>query len=143
MCQTYAPLNLIYKYYQKIDELTSRIDKKAHNLISEKKESFILIYGKILEHKPTHAISRYQEILGLVENHFQSEMKRLILNYKKEYLKQFEILNFLNPYSQLERGYCICQKSNDGSLVKSISQVKTGEKLSLTLKDGKISCEVD
>ena len=143
MCKAYAPLKLIQKYYQKIDELTSRIDKKTHNLISGKKESFIIMYGKFLEHKPTHAISRYQEILGLIKNRFQSGMKSLIANYKKEYLKRFEILNFLNPYSQLGRGYCICQKSNDGSLVKYISQVKTGEKLSLTLKDGKISCEVD
>ena len=143
LCQAYTPLSLIRKYYQKTDELTSRINRETLNLISEKKESLIIMYGKFLAHKPTYRISSYQGILKQIENRLQSAMKVLIANYKKEYSKRFEILNFFNPYSQMERGYCICQKSNDGNLIKSISQVKTGEQLSLTLKDGKISCEVN
>ncbi|MBQ7730005.1 MAG: hypothetical protein IJT86_06565, partial [Spirochaetales bacterium] len=44
----------------------------------------------------------------------------------------------LSPFSVLERGYSITSDSQ-GRTVRSASQVSCGDKLTLTLKDGKIT----
>jgi len=141
--QVYTPLNIIRSFYQRIDELTSKLEKDIHNFINRKKESIIIMHGKILGQSPSQRVLTYKEILTAIKNRLEAGMKAHLRNYQREYSREVSILNFLNPYSQLKRGYSICQKSEDGSVVKSIFQVKSGEQLNLRVTDGKISCLVN
>ena len=142
LCQAYSPLGVVRNLYQKIDELISRLEKKTLVLINGKKEALILTRGKILSHKPAQRISACREILKYTRQRLQLSVKTLLVNYKREYSKTASILSFLNPYSQLERGYSICQKP-DGTVIKSILQVNSGEFLNVRVTDGEISCEVN
>ncbi|OQB15953.1 MAG: Exodeoxyribonuclease 7 large subunit [Firmicutes bacterium ADurb.Bin193] len=49
-------------------------------------------------------------------------------------------INALSPLGVLSRGYSVVQKG--GSLIRSITQVKSGDELSVRVSDGSIICEV-
>lgn len=50
-------------------------------------------------------------------------------------------LDVLSPLASLSRGYAICRRE-DGSVVKSICQVSSGELVRVLVADGSIGCEV-
>ncbi len=50
-------------------------------------------------------------------------------------------LNALSPQAVLQRGYALVQKT-DGSLVRSVTQIRAGDDLTLTLTDGKVQTHV-
>lgn len=49
-------------------------------------------------------------------------------------------LNALNPLQVMERGYSLAYK--DDELIKSVNQVDTKDQLAITMKDGRLICEV-
>jgi exodeoxyribonuclease VII large subunit len=51
-------------------------------------------------------------------------------------------LEDLSPLSILGRGYAIA-RDGEGSLVKSVNQVKSGDALSVAVSDGNIDCRVE
>ena len=58
------------------------------------------------------------------------------LSLKRDNLASLEAhLKALNPYGVLSRGYSLTT-NEEGEIVKSIAQVKNGEKLKTRLKDG-------
>ena len=142
LCQAYSPLGAVRNLYQRIDDLISKLEKKTLAIITGKKEALILARGNILSQRPTHRILAFNEILKSTRHRLQVSAKNSLVNYKKEYSNSAGILSFLNPYSQLERGYSICQKP-EGVVIKSILQVKSGEPLNVRVTDGEILCQVN
>lgn len=57
--------------------------------------------------------------------------------------KRVAVLNLLNPLDVLSRGYSIASKDWQGTPMKSVTEIKTGESLFLQLLDGTIKCEVN
>ncbi|WP_432646607.1 exodeoxyribonuclease VII large subunit [Mitsuokella sp.] len=51
-------------------------------------------------------------------------------------------LDLLNPMHILRQGYGIIEKESEGGAVSSIKDVKKGDELTVTLKDGRFSAEV-
>lgn len=66
----------------------------------------------------------------------------LYLKVKREELNVFASgIGNLNPFSVLERGYCIVEKNDN--ILSSISNLEINDKLELILNDGKILCNVE
>jgi exodeoxyribonuclease VII large subunit len=51
-------------------------------------------------------------------------------------------LNSLSPLAVLSRGYAIVQHAEEGRIVKSVEEVEEGDRLQLSISDGKINCVV-
>jgi exodeoxyribonuclease VII large subunit len=51
-------------------------------------------------------------------------------------------LDALSPLNILSRGYSIAKSEEKGTIVKSVNDVEVGNNLEISLKDGKIYCEV-
>ena len=65
------------------------------------------------------------------------------LSLNRAYLEGYRTrLSGLNPQSILDRGYAMVLRQDDGSLVQSIRQVKTGDDLALRVSDGQIPVKV-
>ena len=76
--------------------------------------------------------------LALVRN----KEHRLAMN--RERLKGLRLrLDSLSPSSTLERGYAIVQRSDDGEVVRSIRQIRTGDRIDVRVHDGKFRADVD
>ncbi len=52
-------------------------------------------------------------------------------------------LDALSPLSALARGYGIVKSKKDNNVVRTVKNVKTGDKLEISLQDGSFGCTVD
>ncbi|WP_408954644.1 exodeoxyribonuclease VII large subunit [Natroniella sp. ANB-PHB2] len=98
-----------------------------------------------------------REIFGLLEQQLQDHLQRIDelemelrgsisnkLAYKQERLESIVVqLNSLSPLNTLARGYSLTYKADTKKEVKSVEQVKAGEKIGVRLKDGKLFCQVE
>jgi exodeoxyribonuclease VII large subunit len=53
-----------------------------------------------------------------------------------------QTLQVIGPLAILERGFALVHRPEDGSLIRSVDQITSGDKLSVRISDGKFTAEV-
>jgi len=78
-------------------------------------------------------------------DHFEPQLKsqmRLLLERSRKRLEHREaVLRSLNPLAILDRGYSIA-KTMKNEIIRKASQIKSGDRLSIRLLEGRLVCEV-
>lgn len=84
-----------------------------------------------------------QKRLGLdhLDQQLVSNMTRTIDRKKQGYLALTAKLDAMSPLKVLTRGYAMAQNET-GELIKSVTQVRTGDTIMMTLGDGQLSAAV-
>lgn len=132
----------------------SQIYSRLINMDRQMRNSFIkLIKEKRMRHEKLAASVAFRQPFNRV---YQERMRLDVLNkyLGKTFKAQIERLrakmanaagrlDALSPLSVLARGYGIIKSENDGSIVKSVTDVRMGEKLEISVCDGIIDCIVE
>ena len=79
--------------------------------------------------------------LANVSEKLDRAYSKIISDKKSQFLQKVSQLEALSPLSVLSRGYSVAFDEK-GTLVKSVSDVKSGEKITLRVSDGRINAEV-
>ncbi|MEA2082218.1 MAG: exodeoxyribonuclease VII large subunit, partial [Elusimicrobiota bacterium] len=91
--------------------------------------------------EPALFMSRFEQGFDIAFEGFVTAKDRMFENYNEELKALGERLKILSPTSTLARGYSIAQK-DDGSVIKTSSEVKTGDKINVLLGRGSFGAEV-
>ena len=67
--------------------------------------------------------------------------ERLITTHRRRFVADIAKLDALSPLKVLTRGYSVAQ-ADDGTIVRSVSQINIGEKINVILCDGKLSASI-
>ena len=79
--------------------------------------------------------------LANVSEKLDRAYSKIISDKKSQFLQKVSQLEALSPLAVLSRGYSVAFDEK-GTLVKSVSDVKSGEKITLRVSDGRINAEV-
>jgi exodeoxyribonuclease VII large subunit len=79
--------------------------------------------------------------LANVSEKLDRAYSKIISDKKSQFLQKVSQLEALSPLSVLSRGYSVAFDER-GTIVKSVSDVKSGEKITLRVSDGRINAEV-
>ena len=125
----------IYEVKQKINTYQNRM-KQA---LSKKLEIMKLRYEKCISSvvfkEPTRKIQdNYLKIESYIKQ-LENIIKVKEQKEKSRYIELISKLDTLSPLKTLIRGYSIIQK--DGNVVKSVKQLKVGDKIDIRLSEGK------
>ena len=74
-------------------------------------------------------------------NRLLSAQKLTVSRCKQHFLTATAKLDAMSPLKVLTRGYAMAQ-NGDGSVIRSIQQVTTGEHLHILLSDGSVETQV-
>jgi exodeoxyribonuclease VII large subunit len=126
----------------RIKNLNSRLLRALYNKMNlNRKRLSVLTENRVF----THPYDRiYQERMRLIQldkylnRGFLENSNRIKSNFSKIVGK----LNALSPLNTLARGYSVAKHKENGSLIKSISQVMIDDNIELELNNGKIDCIV-
>lgn len=72
-----------------------------------------------------------------------STMRHQISTKRLQLEKAAGTLDALSPLALLARGYAVCRKPGDGTVVKSIHQAAIGAPVQVRVSDGEFSCRVE
>lgn len=90
---------------------------------------------------PVHRIARIAHQLDFYMQQFQHLIQLQINKQQTVLANAAATLDALSPLAVLKRGFALAL-DNDGHVVRSIKQIKTGDSLEVQLEDGKFVCEV-
>ncbi len=90
---------------------------------------------------PTGYLEQKQQSLQLLTNRLAAAQTNQINRKHQQYIALTSKLDAMSPLKVLTRGYAMAQKA-DGEVVKSVSQVERGERITVSLSDGKLSATV-
>lgn len=90
---------------------------------------------------PTGYLDQKGRDLELLKNRMISAQNNAIARKNQRYIACVSKLDAMSPLKVLTRGYSMAQ-TRDGTVVRSVAQVELGERLTVSLSDGKLSATV-
>ena len=90
---------------------------------------------------PTGYLEQKEKTLELLKNRLISAQNQNINRKSARYVALTAKLDAMSPLKVLTRGYAMAQ-TGDGSVLRSVSQVELGERITVSLNDGELSATV-
>ncbi len=92
--------------------------------------------------EPGSYIDDKKMLLDHLQERLMSSTDRKITKSKNFYIALASKLDAMSPLKVLARGFSIAE-TESGNVVKSVSDVKSGDKIAVKVADGRIDCTVD
>ena len=90
---------------------------------------------------PTGYLEQRRKNLQFLQNRMISAQNASLASSKQRYIANISKLDAMSPLKVLTRGYSMAQ-TEDGTLLRSVTQVELGQRISVSLSDGSISATV-
>ena len=90
---------------------------------------------------PTGYIEQRRKNLLILQNRMFSAQNASLARSKQRYIANISKLDAMSPLKVLTRGYSMAQ-TEDGQLLRSVSQVELGQRITVFLSDGRIQATV-
>ena len=90
---------------------------------------------------PENYLNQKRKNLELLKNRLAASANQNITRSTQRYIALTAKLDAMSPLKVLTRGYAMAQ-TGDGNLLRSVSQVETGERITVALSDGSLSATV-
>lgn len=130
------PFKKIESLEDKFNSFQLILENKFNLFLTRKIKDFSALEQKIVSFfSPEYFKLYFQKIRGLEENLIQNCLQLLTKKENQLKLLNNQISN-LDPFLPLNRGYSLVKIKSSGEIVKSIRQLKTGEKVEIRVKDG-------
>lgn len=136
------PEQLVTQKEQQLDRLMDDLQKNMKQLLERKRTALLNLEKDVQRNHPKTYILKAKEQLEKNE----SLLRQQIATLKKERDFQFKHLltklEALSPLKIMTRGYSLAYKE-EGQLIKSVSDVTVGERLTIKLKDGSVFSKIE
>ena len=90
---------------------------------------------------PTGYLEQKRQNLTLLQNRMISAQERMVEQKNRQFVAMTSKLDAMSPLKVLTRGYAMAQ-TQDGCVLKSVQQVASGDRIYVTLGDGKLTATV-
>ena len=128
---------------QRLDELRGRLMVRGRGVLRELGQRQGFLKTRLMAAGPDRVFRRLRE--GLVRG--RTDLRRVFCSIVKDrragFSRAADKLDALSPLKVLSRGYAIVRTEPGALVVKSSSQVKTGDRLDVRLGRGSLGCVVE
>ena len=126
---------------QNLDAVTAAMNSTlCRNMKTAEQHLHVLAHSGVLL-SPKGYISVRAEALKNLKNRLISAQNDNIARKSQRYIACVSKLDAMSPLKVLSRGYSMA-KTADGALLRSVSQVELGERITVSLSDGSLSATV-
>ena len=134
----------VYDFMEMKKNLNLREEKLLHfmQLILERKRQKLEQYSlRMRAYHPQQRLNEQRQFAADAENRLRREMMRRLEQEKYRLGLMAERLKGLSPLEKLSQGYAYVENSS-GANVRTVSNVKQGEQITVYVTDGRIRAEV-
>ena len=136
-----SPRQAIQQHFQKADNLSQLLKERFRSSMNQKHNHSLLLQQRLRLLNPQKLLGMHQKNIELLSSRLPASIENLIQHRKEIFHSQAFLLESLSPLAVLHRGFSLNQKE-DGSLIKSVEDVKTGEAVEIRLEDGELKTKV-
>ncbi|MBN1761773.1 MAG: exodeoxyribonuclease VII large subunit [Methanomicrobia archaeon] len=122
--------------------LELQMRQNVFKAIEYQRRRFESLEKSILFRKPTERINQYRQTVDELKRTMVAELTHRVTLQRKSVQAFMGKLDALSPLAILDRGYSICSKWPEGTIVRSVADISVGDALKVLLKDGEAVSEV-
>ncbi len=126
---------------QMLDGFSGAMAASLSRLLKANRQHLKMIAASPALHSPTGYLEQRRKSVELLKNRLVSVQIQGVERKKRRYVEMTAKLDAMSPLKVLTRGYAMAQKE-DGQVIRSIGQVNTGDKVSITVSDGRIMAAI-
>ena len=126
---------------QNLDSMSAAMATALSRQIKAARQHLNVLSSSPALRSPTGYMEQKAKNLELLKNRMVSAQNQQIHRSNQRYIAAVSKLDAMSPLKVLTRGYSMAQ-TEDGEVVRSIHQVERGQRLTISLSDGKLSATV-
>ena len=126
---------------QTLDAISAAMATALNRRLKAAKQHLDVLSKSPALQSPTGYLEQKQKSLELLKNRLIAAENQIISRNNQRYIALTAKLDAMSPLKVLTRGYSMAQTA-DGEVVTSVSQVELGERITVSLSDGKLSATV-
>lgn len=130
------------KISQQLDDLGFRLEGTITGLVRMRHREVAELAADVLHHEPRQMLARAKERLAVSQTRIERSVERTIRRASARVDGFDARLRSLSPLAVLERGYALVM-SEQGSVIRSASQLRNGERVRTRLTDGEFGSTVN
>ena len=123
---------------QVLDSMLVAMTTALRRQIKASEQRLVLLAASPALQSPDVYLQQQEKNLMLLRSQMLSAQRQNINRYRQQFVAYTAKLDALSPLKVLTRGYAMVQNS-EGSVVRSVGQVKTGENINIRVQDGSIT----
>ncbi|HCG7440219.1 TPA: exodeoxyribonuclease VII large subunit [Vibrio parahaemolyticus] len=135
------PSYQLQRQSQQLDELAMRLRRAMQRFIDTRQQAVERKHHRLQLNSPIKHLAQQKSRLERVEHKLMDAMDRKLLTMRHQLAIAAEKLDTVSPLATLKRGYSITQ-TDQGKVVTSADDVKTGDLLVTRLANGEIHSTV-
>ena len=126
---------------QSLDAMSGAMAAALNRQLKNARQHLSVLSGSPALKSPEAYIANRQKSFELLKNRLIHAQKQNIHRGNQRYIALVSKLDAMSPLKVLTRGYSMSQKQ-DGQVIRSASQVEIGERITVSLAEGKLSATV-
>jgi exodeoxyribonuclease VII large subunit len=130
-----------------IRDRLSGLNSRMRNALSGKVGMERIRYDRLIEspafRQPYNRIYQEKMRLDVQERYLKKAFEASQNKHRAKLAVLAGKLDALSPLGALARGYSLVRRKEDGRLISSIDQANTGDRVEISVVDGKIECKVE
>jgi len=135
------PEQKLQHYQQKADELHHRLTSALTREVQRFHQAPKKLDLELFHFSPLKHINLQQEKVSQLDERLHRAMQYLINSKTEHFVSVIEQLNIVSPLATIARGYSVSRDSK-AQVIRSTSQVKVGDDISIQVNDGSITAQV-
>ena len=126
---------------QSLDAMSAAMANALGRQLKAARQHLTVLSNSAALQSPMGYLQQRQKSLELLQNRLTAAQNQCISRSNQRYIALTAKLDAMSPLKVLTRGYAMAQ-TGDGTVVRSVSQVKSGDQIGISFSDGKISATV-
>ena len=126
---------------QNLDAMSMSMAAALNRQLKASRQQLNMLAGSQALRSPTGYLDQKRNTLALLQNRMVSAQSRSVEQKHRQFAALTAKLDAMSPLKVLTRGYAMTQ-TESGEVVRSVKQIKPGDKINVTLSDGKFTAAV-
>ena len=126
---------------QMLDSMSGAMATALSRQLTSARRHYQLLSAHPSLQSPVGYLEQRRKNLELLKNKLISNQNQQINSAKARYIAMTSKLDAMSPLKVLTRGYAMAQRE-DGTVLRSVSQVETGDSITISVSDGRLCASV-
>jgi len=128
---------------QQLDQLEQRLKRIMQHTLGQKQQQLLRWQQQLHSHTPSRQLKQYAQQCLQYQQQLHFAMQQTISRRLQQIQAMARALSAVSPLQTLERGYAILTQEKQRSVIRSVTEVQTGDRVTATLSDGAIKLRVE
>ncbi len=137
------PRKRFNEWLQRLDDLQASAARCLRQGVRQHHLAWRNLRDRLLRVRPRQLLEQRRDLLALEERRLREQMRHQMRAIQIRFEKLETQLRLLGPEQVLARGYSITMDAATGRVIRSATEVKTGQRLRTRLKTGEIKSKVE